>query len=219
MKLPSPKEESAQYQGTFAAPAFRLFSGDSAVAFQENLFSTLSRYGARIENLKLETGNAPSITYDLSLSLNCVVRIALDKLDVSFFSLGILGDERARELTLGCLEAISSTGDRVTLARHSITLSYQFELGDDEYKRVLGHYVKIPKGLPADADPGVVFYIRPSELFSYGASVILDRLTPGILNLRIVMVLDAATFSPQQLSNELEKYVQAFIKQIDLEIE
>jgi hypothetical protein len=217
--LPKPKEGAAQYLGTFAVPAFRLFTGATTLAFHENLFAALAPYGARIENLKRETGANPSITYDLTFPINCIVRIALDKIEISFFSLSVIGVERARELAVACWGAIHSTYEGIALAKHTLTVSYQFDLGNEAYKTLLGTYVNTPQSLPSGTEPGVVFYIPPTGDVDEGSSIVLDRLSPGTLNLRVVMAVNGRKMSPEDMPQYADSYILGLIAKLGLELE
>jgi hypothetical protein len=220
MKLPKPRDGLAQYQGLFAAPAFRLFGGASGLSFQEKLFQSLAPYGARIENLKSETGSLPSITYDLTFPHNWFVRVALDRVDMNFYNLINLGDQRARALAQSCWEAIHSCDEGIALAKHTLTVGYQFDLGNEGYKKLVGNYVKIPKELPNDTDSGVVFYIPPTRgEANQGGSIVLDRLAPGTLNMRIVMVADATKLSPAELPSYADNYILGLVTKLGLEVE
>ncbi len=215
MKLPVPKEGSAQYQGAFTMPAFRIFAGPD---FNVALFNALSKYGVRVENVKIDNGNVPSITYDLT-ALSCSVRVALDKVELNFYSLQLIGVERARELALSCWSAIHAVDEEITFEKHTLTLSYQFEVGEEEYRKILGNYVNTPAGLPAATEPGVVFYVPPSRKPEQGTSIVLDRLGPGILNLRIVMFTNATEVAPAALPQYIDSHVVELLSTLGLEVE
>jgi hypothetical protein len=90
----------------------------------------------------------------------------------------------------------------------------------DVYKQVLLPYVKIPKSLGSEIEPGVVFYSPGGQtLGDKGATVVLDRLAPGKLNLRIVMVVDAKKVPLSTLGTYVEEYVNSSLSMLGLEIE
>jgi hypothetical protein len=218
MKLPKPKEGAAQYSGTFAAPAFRLFTGATTLSFHENLFAALAPFGARIDNLKVESGANPSITYEL-FPISGMVRIALDKIEIFFYSLSQVGVERARQLAVACWGAIHSAHDGIALAKHTLTVSYQFDLGSEGYKTLLETYVNSPKSLPPGTEPGIVFYFPPTGEIEEGSSIVLDRLSPGTLNLRVVMAVNGTKIAPEAMPDYADKHILGLIAKLGLEVE
>jgi len=219
MKLPKPQEGFAQYQGAFSSPAFSLLAGNPL--FHANLFRALATYGATPQNLKTE-GSAGTIAvgYDVFVPHNFVVRLKLDTIDVTFYSLQAIGNERAKQVVIDLWDAIKNSDNSVELTQHIVTTAYQFEMGVGAYKQVLQPYVKIPESLGSEIEPGVVFYSPGGHtLGDKGATVVLDRLAPGKLNLRIVMVIDAKKVPLSTLGTYVEEYVNSSFSMLGLEIE
>jgi hypothetical protein len=105
------------------------------------------------------------------------------------------------------------------LSKHTLTVSYQFDLGSEAYKTVLAKYVTTPSSLPTSTDPGVVFYLPPNADLDEGGSIILDRLGAGTLNLRVVIVLDGTKTHPESVAEYVEKYITELIAKLGLELE
>lgn len=219
MKLPKPQEGFAQYQGTFSSPAFNLLAGNPL--FHGNLFRALASYGATPQNLKMEgSAGTVAVGYDVLAPHNFVVRVKLDTIDVTFYSLHAIGNERAKQVVIDLWNAIKNSDSSIELTQHIVTTAFQFELGVDVYKQVLRPYVKIPESLSSKIEPGVAFYSPGGQtLGDKGATVVLDRLAPGKLNLRIAMVVDAMQVPISSLGAYVEDYVNSSLSMLDLEIE
>lgn len=220
VKLPKAQRGSADYAAKFAAPVFNLMGNPAAL--YKNLFDALEKYGARLDDLKVEgvnTGNV-SILFESLVPNNFIVRLRLDSLQITFNNLDTLGVEKAKQLALDCWNAIQQTDSSIFPVTHAVVTAFQFAMSPQDYKSVLQAFTRIPDGLPSQAEAGVAYYLpRGSRDGDEGGSIVLDRLVSGGLNLRISMNVDAKKVPVSALGDYVEAYVNSSLSMLDLEIE
>jgi hypothetical protein len=65
----------------------------------------------------------------------------------------------------------------------------------------------------------VVFYLPPTGDVDEGSSIVLDRLSPGTLNLRVVMAVNGTKMSPEDMPQYADSYILGLIAKLGLELE
>ena len=102
VKLPKAKQGQADYIAKFNAPMFTLMANPGPL--YKSLFNALEKYGARVEDLRVEGQNTSSVSlgYDSLVPNNFIVRIRLDSLQVTFHNLETIGVDKAKQLVLDC---------------------------------------------------------------------------------------------------------------------
>lgn len=220
VKLPKAKQGLADYTAKFTAPVFTLMANPGLL--YKNLFNVLEKYGARVDDLKVEGQNTSSVSlgFESFVPNNFVVRIRLDSLQVTFHNLETIGVDKAKQLVLDCWSAIQQTDSSISAATHTVATAFQFALSPEAYKRVLQAFTKIPEGVPSGTMAGVAYYLpRGSGDGDEGGSIVLDRLLSGDLNLRISILVDGTKISASALGDYVEAYVDSSLSMLGLEIE
>ena len=218
VKLPKAKQGMADYTGAFTAPVFTMMANPGPL--YKNLFNALGKYGARVDNLKIEGQNTSSVSvgFDCLVPNNFVVRIRLDSLQVTFHNLETIGVDKAKQLVLDCWSVIQQIDSSISVATHTIATSFQFGLSPEDYKHLLQAYTKLPEGVPSETSAAVAYYLpRGSREGDEGGTIVLDHLLSGDLNLKISMIVDGTKISASALGDYVEAYVNSSLSILGLE--
>jgi hypothetical protein len=219
VKLPNPKQGSADYQAKFSWPVFGLLGGSPPILY-DHLFRALQKYETRLDDLKVEGLNTGGMTiiFESLVPNNFIVRVRLDSLQVTMHNLAVLGVEKAKQLVIDCWNAIQETDRSIVPISHTVMVAYQLPVSSEDYNRILQNFVKAPDRLPSQSSMGVVYYLLPRAEDPVG-SIVLDRLIDGDLNLRMSMTLDANKVPLNELGVRVEEYINKMLSILDIEIE
>jgi hypothetical protein len=221
MKLPKATEGSAWYQGKFESPAFKLWGSPAGLA--ERLYRVLKNHGATSQDFTIEGSAGSSALVYTVLRSNFIVRIKLDGFEVTFHSINSVGAENARNIGVGCWQAINDSDNETILAQHELTVAFQFRVDANQYREIIGSFLAIPKSLPAGTLPGIAFYLPSGQRTGdLGGSIVLDRLAAGAdlyLTVRVGMMIDAKQVTVPIVGKYIDDYVEDALSKIGIEID
>lgn len=209
-----PIRSDATYHGRFADLAFELLA--NPIPVYKNLLKHLGKYGVTLNNLKYDAtmiSEANISCYFLDFS--AMIRVRLDRLEVSFFKLHEIGEGIAKDIILDSWTSLHEIEASIEVVEHAISINCDTQIEGAPYNTVIQRYVAIPAGLGEKTSAGVVFY-PPADLATgerYG-NVVLERLVgqeQGLL-LKASMAFDAKQVPFDSLSQRIDDY---FTKQLD----
>lgn len=220
-KLPRPYLSSAQYQGKYASPAFKLM--ETPASLHQNVFRALNKYGLSPQDFRVEdagSGNVNAV-YDLP-ARNTVVRVRLHMLDVTCLNLALMTAEEAYQALSDCWDALKKTDESIAPMQHNITTASEFKLAQEAYIKTLEPFLNVPSTLDSRTEAGVVFYLPGgSRKGDQGGYILLDRLgwNSGVLNLKVGMVIDAKEVLLPALRSYVDEHLTSILLKLGLEME
>ncbi len=212
--LLKPVESEVHYQVLFTTPAFALLA--NPVPLYENILKRLSKYGANLNSIAIETGNLANTNAVCTLfNLNAVVRFRLERLEISFMRAKRSDEPSTKEIFLDALAVINETPGAPIIKDYLANVHFVTEIQNFLYKDVVSSFVNSPKVFGDKIDAGVAFYTpEDSSKGERQGSVVIDRVA-GIgrgLDLRIAGVFDANIVKVEMVSDSVDNFVN---RQID----
>jgi hypothetical protein len=213
--LLKPLRSEVQYHGIFAAPAFSLLSRSATLL--ENILKHLGKYGANLNSIAVDS-LVPNANVACSLvDLGTIVRIRLDRLEISFVRFHHVGEPTAKQIFLDSYAALQKTPDVPGFTEHLLNVHLYAEIVNGSYIDIIQRYVKTPEVLGENVEAGVVFYLPGDQ--SQGerqGSIVIDRLVGQGrgMDLRINLSLDARAVAAEDVSERIDNFVNRQIERL-----
>lgn len=168
-------KSSVQYQGQFVELAFDTLA--SPVRLYKNLLKNLGKYGASAKDLKFEAVEISEANLTcLLVDLNGGIRIGLDRLEVTFYDLGLVGQDTANQIILDSHEALSDMENPIKFKTHVVKIETHAQLANVSYDNLVSNYINFPPSLGDKVSGGLALYLGDDpEKGERGATVMVDR--------------------------------------------
>ncbi len=220
IRLKSTREELF-YQGAFTEAAFELLS--APIPLYRNLLKRLGPYGAALKDLSVDTSTLSDANLRCALfELGADLRIRLERLEASFFSMHEIGQETAYQIIRGCWSAVREVGGSIVAAEHTVLANIDVQIQDVSYEELMHRYVTMPPALDEKAHAGVVFYMAEDLAHREGQGhVVLDRLVGQDRNLalKLSVTFDAQKVPIENLAQRVDTYVRQSLDYLGLALE
>ena len=219
--LLKPMRSEVHYQGPFADLAFGLLA--NPIPLYQNLLKHLGKYGATLNTLKYDATVLSDANVNCSLlELSTIIRVRLDRLEVTFLKLYEVGEEIANQILLDSWAAVHETEASVVVVEHGVMINVYTQILDASYDTVIRRYVTTPPTLGEKTHAGVVFYLpEDSAKGEKQGSVVLDRLTgqEQHLVLKVSAAFDAKQVPFNTLDQRIDEYVTRHLDYLGLALE
>lgn len=202
--------------------AFRLLA--NPIPVYERFLEAFGKYGASLRDLKYEGAVLSEANISCSLlNFSVLVRVRLDRLEVTFFRLDMIDEKAASQIAVDAWNAIKASNDSVELVQHGVTVATHVELpGTFSYGALLNRYVVAPSELKSHTRSGVVFYLGEDQTRGEkGGSIVLDHsiLKDGALYLKVSAVFDAAKVPINAVGSSMDEYFTRQLANLGLVVE
>lgn len=172
-----PIKSEIQYLGEFSELAFDMLS--APIPLYKSLLKNLGKYGATTKDLNIYTMEISEANVSCPLvSLDALVRVRLDKLEVNFLDLGKIGQELASEVLVDVYEALQNADSSISVSYHTISIKTQAQGVNATYLDLIRKFISSPPSLSEQTTGGVAFYLVDDQPKGVtGGSIIIDRST------------------------------------------
>ena len=220
--LLKPIKTEIEYQGQFVALAFKLLT--NPIPVYEGFLEVFSKHGASLRDLKYEGSVLSEASISCSLlNLNVLVRVRLDRLEVTFFRLDSIDEKTAGQIPVDAWNVVKASNDSVELVQHGVTVATHAELpGTLSYDALLRRYVVAPSELSTHTRSGVVFYLGEDQARGEkGGSIVLDHsiLKDRALYLKVGAVFDAAKIPIDAVGSSMDGFFTRQLGNLGLAME
>ena len=213
-----PIQSEAFYRGAFAEPGFDLLA--DPVTLYRQLIKHLGTYGATLQSLKFDgTILADANVSCIIVSLDTLVRVGLDRLEVNFFKLHEVGEEIAYNILLGSWAAVKEADAPTRVLEHSVTINIHTKINGLSYDALIGRYVTIPQATGRKTHAGVAFYLpEDNATGERKGSVVLDRLAGqenGVM-VKLAVAFEAKKVAFSALRQNITGYLNRHLSALGL---
>jgi len=197
------KQGELSLQAHFLVPIFDLLD-PPASRLHSALYSGFSEFGISLNEVKLVHGvpnlSEASVSYHL-LNLNALVKLSLDKLEVSFFETTKLSHDEVLAVYKKAFNSLGQIATGFRVREYNVILALHGLLEDKSLEDFWSNLLpKVPKGLGPASGQGAAFYYGAHEKI-ISSTVMLDmsvRVPNGIF-LRTTVNFDGAKVSTDDL--------------------
>jgi len=217
-----PIKTEIEYHGQFAAVAFKLLA--NPIPIYEGFLEAFRKYGVSLRDIKYEGSVLSEANISCTLlNFNVLVRVRLDRLEVTFFRLDIIDEKAANQIAVDAWNVVKATDDSVGVVQHGVTVATHVELPSTlSYDALLQRYVVAPLELKRHTRSGVVFYLGEDQARGQtGGSILLDRsiLKDGALYIKVSAVFDAAKIPINSVGASMDGFFTSQLGNLGLVLE
>ncbi len=205
-------------QSEFVEPAFDIFQNPSSLGA---LFSGLSKYGLRLNDLRLETagtlGDFSVLGYLFSFAVS--VRIRLDRIEIQCMNLKQVGATTLDHVVVDAFKAVKLARPSLAFKTHVLGLNLHGSLEGVTTLEFLSKYAAAgPDGIGPRIGNGVVFYFGPEgPRLTSSLTLDLSIHVPDGLFLRVHSTWDGQKLEAMELPIGARGYVASVLKSLELE--
>lgn len=216
-----PVKSSVQYQGQFAELAFDTLA--SPVRLYKHLLKDLGKYGASAKDLKFDAVEISEANLTcLLVDLNGIVRIWLDRLEVTFYDLGLVGEDAANQILLGTYEALLDVESPVKIKSHVVKIETHAQLANVSYDTLVSNYINFPPSLGDKVSGGLALYLGDDpEKGERGATVMVDRslVVDGGIYIHAAVEFDASLIPIESIRQKFSEFHKRSLDHLGLVLE
>jgi hypothetical protein len=210
-----------QLEASFSEAEFSLFRETNN--FLDHLFKALQPHGARLADLRVETGGGSAADFNILCSLFnywVTLRVRIDRIEM-------VGSQMPQDYVykygaaiVDALLAVRNYRQNLKYRAYTLNVGMHGSLESGSVKQYISNFIKnVPEGLGPSAGNGAVMYFGPvgERLL---CSVIIDRstLVSDGLFCRTYVVWDATKVKIEELPELANRFVRETVSQIGLEL-
>jgi hypothetical protein len=217
---------------TVSQAEFQLEAGSSQAEFSlfrdtnsflDHLFKALQPHGARLADIKVETGAGSAADFNVvSYLFNywVTLRVRIDRIEMIGSQMPEDYVQKYGAAIVDALLSVRNYHQNLEYRAYTLNVGLHGSLEGSSIKKYISHFVKnVPEGLGPSASNGAVMYFGPvgERLL---CSVIIDRSTtvPEGLFCRTSVVWDASKVKIEDLPELANRFVREAVGQIGLEL-
>ena len=210
-----------QLEAGFSQAEFLLFRETSSLL--NHLFKALQPHGARLADIKVETGNGSAEDFNVLCYLFnywVTLRVRIDRIEMVGSQ---MPDDYVQKYGVAIVDALLSVRNyhqNLKYRAYTLNVGLHGSLDGGSVKKYISQFVKnVPEGLGPSAGNGAVMYFGPAGERLL-CSVIIDRSTtvPEGLFCRTSIVWDATKVNIEDLPELANRFVRETLNQIGLEL-
>jgi hypothetical protein len=210
-----------QLEAGFSQAEFSLFRDTNS--FLDHLFKALQPHGARLADIKVETGAGSAADFNVvSYLFNywVTLRVRIDRIEMIGSQMPEDYVQKYGAAIVDALLSVRNYHQNLEYRAYTLNVGLHGSLEGSSIKKYISHFVKnVPEGLGPSASNGAVMYFGPvgERLL---CSVIIDRSTtvPEGLFCRTSVVWDASKVKIEDLPELANRFVREAVGQIGLEL-
>jgi len=209
-------------QATFAEPAFSIFR--DLPALYQKLYTTLSRHGLKLADIKTERGDGSLGELCVTCSLfdfSTTIRVRLDRVEIQCVDTARVTNKQFEEAALSVLQIFDQTAAQTSYQAFIFAINIHGTIADTSPREFLSKFVaNAPSSLGSPLGAGAVFYFGADD-GRLTSSITVDlsaRQAEGVF-LRVHTVWDAAKLSPVELSERIPKHFNLVLDQLNLSLD
>jgi len=210
-----------QLEAGFSQAEFSLFRETNN--FLDHLFKALQPHGARLADLRVETGGGSAADFNVLCYLFnywVTLRIRIDRIEMVGSQMPQDYVHKYGAAIVDALLAVRNYHQNLKYRAYTLNVGMHGLLEGGSVKKYISNFVKdVPQGLGPSAGNGAVMYFGPvgERLL---CSVIIDRSTtvPEGLFCRIYVVWDANKVEIEGLPDVANRFVREALSQVGLEL-
>jgi hypothetical protein len=210
-----------QLEAGFSQAEFSLFRDTNS--FLDQLFKALQPHGARLADIRVETGPGSAADFNVVCYLFnywVTLRVRIDRIEMVGSQMPEDYVQKYGAAIVDALLSVRNYHQNLKYRAYTLNVGLHGTLEGSSVNKYISHFVKnVPDGLGPSAGAGAVMYFGPvgARLL---CSVIIDRSTtvPEGLFCRISVVWDAAKVEIEGLPELANHFVRDTVSQIGLEL-
>jgi len=210
-----------QLEASFSQAEFSLFRETPTLL--DHLFKALQTHGARLADLRVETGGGSAADFNVVCYLFnywVTLRVRIDRIEMVGSQMPQDYVHKYGAAIVDALVSVRNYHPNLKYLGYTLNVGLHGSLEGGSVKKYISNFVKnVPDGLGPSAGNGVVMYFGPlgERLL---CSVIIDRSTtvPDGLFCRTYVVWDATKVEVERLPELANRFVRETVGQIGLEL-
>jgi hypothetical protein len=210
-----------QLEAGFSQAEFSLFRDTNN--FLDHLFKALQPHGARLADIRIETGAGSAADFNVLCYLfnyRVTLRVRIDRIEMIGSQMAQEDVQRYSAAIVDSLLSVRNYHQNLNYRAYTLNVGLHGTLDGGSVKKYISNFVKnVPDGLGPSAGNGAVMYFGPAGERLL-CSVIIDRSTtvPDGLFCRTSVVWDATKVKIEDLPEQANRFVQEAVSQIGLEL-
>jgi hypothetical protein len=216
------KQGEATFEARFVSPAFGLLQPVHEGLYQ-NMLGQLATHGLRLNDIRFESAPAILAEAHSSYSINTLgvlVRVWLDRLEISFLDLARVTQEQILEIAGAALDAVQQTVADLAIDTYTLALAMHGSFQDVSLSQFVAQYVKpAPEALGSVLGSGVVYYLGPEEE-RRSASFVIDvsAVVSDAAFIRTSVILEGTAVAMSNAASMVRDEVFKILNAVDIEI-
>jgi len=210
-----------QLEAGFGQAEFSLFRDTNG--FLDHVFKALQPHGARLADLRVETGGGSAADFNVVCYLFnywVTLRFRIDRIEMAGSQMPQKYVHKYGAAIVDALLSVRNYNQNLRYRSYTLNVGLHGSLEGGSVKKYISHFVKnVPDGLGPSAGNGAVMYFGPAGERLL-CSVIIDRSTtvPEGLFCRTSVVWDATKVKIEDLPELANRFVREAVGQISLEL-
>jgi len=210
-----------QLEAGFSQAEFSLFRDTHN--FLDHLFKALQPHGARLADIRVETGAGSAADFNVVCYLFnywVTLRVRIDRIEMVGSQLPEDYVHKYGAAIVDALLSVRNYHQNLKYRAYTLNVGLHGSLEGSSVKKYISHFVKnVPDGLGPSAGNGAVMYFGPAGERLL-CSVIIDRSTTVTEGLfcRTSIVWDATKVKIEDLPELANRFVQGTLSQMGLEL-
>jgi hypothetical protein len=216
------KQGEATFEARFVSPAFRLLQPVHE-GLHQNMLGQLATHGLRLNDIRFESVPAALAEAHSSYSINALavlVRVWLDRLEISYLDLARVTQKQILEIAGDALKAVQQTVADMTIDTYTLALAMHGAFQDVSLSQFVAQYVKpAPEGLGSVLGSGVVYYLGPEEERRSASFVIdMSAVVSDAAFIRTSVILEGTAVAMSNAASMVRDAVFKILSAVDIEI-
>jgi hypothetical protein len=216
------KQGEATLEVRFVSPAFGLLQPVHE-GLHQNMLGQLATHGLRLSDIRFESAPVTLAEVHSSYSINALsvlVRVWLDRLEISFLDLARVTQEQILEIAGAALDAVQQTVADLAIDTYTLALAMHGFLPDVSLSQFVAQYVNpAPEGFGPVLGSGVAYYLGP-EAERRGASFVIDmsRVVSDAAFIQTSVILEGTAVAMSNAPSMVRDAVFKILNGVDIEI-
>jgi hypothetical protein len=216
------KQGEATFEARFVSPAFGLLQPVHE-GLHQNMLGQLATHGLRLNDIRFESAPAILAEVHSSYSINTLgvlVRVWLDRLEISCLDLARVTQEQILEIAGATLDAVQQTVADMAIDTYTLALALHGSFQDVSLSQFVAQYIKpAPEGLGPVLGSGVAYYLGP-EAERRSASFVIDMsaVVSDAAFIRTSVILEGTAVAMSNAASMVRDAVFKILSAVDIEI-